>query len=89
MRVRLPPSAPRGNIGDPAPAEGTADSPPNGAFGNHLSNGVDDALEAALLVAARAGDVATVARLTELLHARRIDGSEVVSLDRARKREPG
>jgi len=54
-----------------------------------LSNDADDALEAALLVAARAGDVVTVARLTELLHARRIDGSEVVSLDRARKREPG
>ena len=45
-----------------------------------------DALEAALLTAARAGDALTVARLTELMHARMLASAGVATLDSTRLR---
>ena len=66
VRVRVPPSAPRENGADPATEEVTADPTATEAFAGNLP----DALETALLVAAQAGDAATVARLVELIHDR-------------------
>jgi hypothetical protein len=55
------------------------------AFAGHLPGADQDPLEAALLVAARAGDAATVAKLTELIHAK-LRGGNVTPIDAGRAR---
>jgi hypothetical protein len=70
---------------DPAGDHSAPDLPARDAP-RHAEGHPADPLELALLVAARSGDAVTVARLTELIHARMREGSGVVPMNQRKGR---